>query len=171
MSPEAPQQNAEPESKLVKPDVTAGIPHRRFTSVSLSDMPEVKPPTPIENREVEKLTQERLAELWRRLVDNCKDDEALHSLLADKEVELKNNNLFFIYVPNLYLDSQLSKHQRRILDFLRGETGNEALNYKAVVRVEHVERKAYLPRDKFDEMAAKNPSMYTLRQMFTDIDF
>ncbi|MBP5548699.1 MAG: hypothetical protein J6X58_07415 [Bacteroidales bacterium] len=125
----------------------------------------------LQDREVVQLTQERLEELWAQLVESCKDDEKLYELLADKKVVLKNNNLFNIQVPNLYLDTLLLNYQNRILGFLRQATCNESLQYKAVVVVEKVEARAYLPRDKFDEMAKRNPSMLTLRKLFPDIDF
>ena len=87
------------------------------------------------------------------------------------KVELKNNNLFTIQVPNLYFDSLFRNYQTEILGFLREKTSNEALNYKAVVVVEQVERKAYMPREKFEAMVKVNPSMLTLRKIFPDIDF
>ena len=125
----------------------------------------------LEKREVEQLTQERLEELWAQLVESCRDDQKLYQLLADKKVVLKNNNLFHIQVSNLYLDTTLHSYQDRILGFLRKETGNDSLMFKAVVVVEKVEAKAYLPRDKFDEMVKQNSSMLTLRKLFPDIDF
>ena len=117
------------------------------------------------------LTQERLEELWKELIERSRDDEKLYELLADKKVELKNNNLFTIQVPNLYFDSLFRNYQTEILGFLREKTSNEALNYKAVVMVEQVERKAYMPREKFEAMVKVNPSMLTLRKIFPDIDF
>ena len=51
------------------------------------------------------LTQERLEQLWKELVERSKGDEKLYELLADKKVELKNNNLFTIQVANLYFGS------------------------------------------------------------------
>ena len=120
---------------------------------------------------MEQLTQERLEELWNNLVESCKDDAKLHDLIADKKVVLKNNNLFHIQVPNLLLDNYLREFQTRILGFLRDATNNDSLQYKAVVVVENVAVKAYLPRDKFDEMAQRNPAMLSLRKLFPDIDF
>ncbi len=117
------------------------------------------------------LTQEKLEELWAKLIEECKDDEKLHDLIADKKVELKNNNLFHILVPNMLLDNSLREYQTRILGFLRDATNNESLQYKAAVVVENVAVKAYLPRDKFDEMAQRNPAMLSLRKLFPDIDF
>lgn len=117
------------------------------------------------------MTQERLEELWGKLVESCKDDAKLHDLLADKKVVLKNNNLFHIQVPNLLIDNYLREYQTRILGFLRDATNNESLQYKAVVVVEEVAVKAYLPRDKFEEMAQRNPAMLSLRKLFPDIDF
>ena len=149
----------------------AGLPVKRLTTISISAPVDVKPVKSLECREVEQLTQERLEELWGELVESVKDDEKLHELLADKKVVLKNNNLFHIQVPNLYLDTVLRNYQTRILSFLREATGNELLLYKAVVVVEHVATKAYLPRDKFDEMAQRNSAMLTLRKLFPDIDF
>ena len=109
--------------------------------------------------------------MWKELCEHSKDNEKLYELICDKKVELKNNNLFTIQVPNLYFDSLLKNYQTEILGYLREATNNEVLNYKAVVVVEHVERKAYMPREKFEEMVKVNPSMLTLRKLFPDIDF
>lgn len=117
------------------------------------------------------LTQERLEQLWKELVERSKGDEKLYELLADKKVELKNNNLFTIQVANLYFESVLRNYQSRILGFLREKTGNESLNYKVVVLVEHTEHKAYLPNEKFAELLKQNPAMLSLRKLFPDIDF
>lgn len=149
----------------------SGIPTRRLTSISINTSFETKPLTSLEKREVEQLTQERLEELWGQLVESTKDDEKLHDLIADKKVVLKSNNLFNIQVPNLLFENYLREYQTRILGYLREATNNDSLQYKAVVVVENVVVKAYLPRDKFDEMAQRNPAMLTLRKMFPDIDF
>jgi hypothetical protein len=45
------------------------------------------------------------------------------------------------------------------------------LQFKVVVAVEHVEHKAYLPREKFDELVKVNPALLSLRKLFPDIDF
>lgn len=139
--------------------------------MSLNLAPVVAPVNVLEKREVEQLTQQRLEELWAQLVESCKDDSRLHDLLADKKVVLKNNNLFHIQVPNLMIDNYLREYQTRILGFLREATNNDSLQYKSAVVVEHVAVKAYLPRDKFDEMARRNPAMLSLRKLFPDIDF
>ena len=147
------------------------MPHRSFTSISISVSQDIKPVVSLDNVEVEQLTQQRLEELWNRFVELSKDDSKLYELIADKHVVLVDNNNFDIQVPNLYLDSVLHGYQQRILDFFRGETHNEMLKYRAAVVVEQVEARAYLPRDKFEEMASRNPSMLTLRKLFPNIDF
>lgn len=149
----------------------SGIPNRSFSSISINPTEVIKPINSLEKREIEPLTQERLEELWGNLIDSCKDDDKMHELIADKKVVLKSNNLFQIQVPNLYFDTQLRNYQTRMLSFLREATGNEALKYEATVVVEQTKARAYLPREKFDEMAARNPSMLTLRKIFPDIDF
>ena len=156
-------------SEVAKP--MRGLPHGVLSSVSISGPIEMKPVRGLEVREVEELTQKRLEELWGELAESCKDEPKLYELLCDKRVELKNNNLFNVWVPNLYLDNVFRQYQDRILSFLREHTGNDALLYKVVVEVEKHETQAYMPREKFDEMAKRNPEMYKLRKLFPDIDF
>ena len=160
---------AAPEPAKVLPK--AGIPHRSFTNISISDIQPTVALKDLEHRTVEKLTQERLEELWNELVEKSKNDDKLYNLLADKKVELKNNNLFTIQVPNIYFDSLLKEYQTQILGFLREATGNESLQYKATVVTEYVEKKAYMPREKFDELLKINPAILSLRKLFPDIDF
>ena len=157
--------------QAVAPQVFAGIPQHRFTTISINAPTEVKAVKSLENRTVEQLTQERLEELWNELVTRNQDDEKFCNLLADKKVELKNNNLFNIQVSNYYFDSQFREYQGRILGFLREMTGNESLRFNVAIVSEHVEHKAYLPREKFDEMVKVNPAMLSLRKLFPDIDF
>lgn len=123
-------------------------------------------------KEPEQLTQTRLEELWGQLIDHLKDDPVVHELLADKRVELKNNNLFHIVVNNLYFDTLLKPHQMKILSFLRQQTNNEQLQYKLILD-ESVKQEtvAYQPREKFEEMSKRNPAMLELRKIFQNIDF
>lgn len=153
------------------PRPVAGIPNISLSGINISAQQNIKPIKPLENREIEQLTQERLEQLWQQLVEQSKDDQELFELINGKVVELKNNNLFHIQVPNLLLDGKLRKYQTCILGFLREQTGNDMLQYKAVVVVPTVAVKAYLPREKFEEMAQRNPAMYALRKIFPDIDF
>ena len=170
-----PEEKVETQSPAAKPEEghkpIAGIPRKMLSSLSISAPLEIKRINPLENREVEQLTQERLEELWKQLAENYKDDEKFHSLIADKQVELKNNNLFNIKVPNIYYDKLFHNYQEPILTFMHEATSNEALSYKVVVQVEQHEAKIYLPREKFDAMASRNSSMYSLRKLFPDIDF
>ena len=148
----------------------AGIPNSSF-SISISATPNIGDISTLEQREAETLTQERLEQLWAQLIEKYADDEKLHELIVDKKVELKNNNLFNIQVPNLYFDTLLQPYQMRILGFLREATHNDMLLYKVVVVYEKTTKKAYLPSEKFEEMASRNPSLLTLRKIFPDIDF
>lgn len=169
VAPSVQDSAAAPEPAKVLPK--AGIPHRSFTNISISDIQPTVALKDLEHRTVEKLTQERLEELWNELVEKSKNDDKLYNLLADKKVELKNNNLFSIQVPNIYFDSLLKEYQTQILGFLREATGNESLQYKATVVTEYVEKKAYMPREKFDELLKINPAILSLRKLFPDIDF
>ncbi len=142
-----------------------------LSSVSISAPHEIKPIRSLDSMEVEQLTQEKLETYWRQLLQENANDQKFQELLADKKVELHNNNLFYIKVPNIYFDTLLREFQERICSFFRKATNNEVLQYKVAVDVEQREVKAYMPREKFDEMAQRNPSMHTLRKLFPDIDF
>lgn len=142
-----------------------------LSSISITAVSEVKPVIPVEPKEVEQLTQERLEELWNEMVEKYSEDEKFHELVASRNVELKNNNLFFIKVPNNYFDNLFREFQERINDFFHQATGNYTLSYKTVIEVVQQKPVVYLPRDKFESMAAVNHSMYTLRKLFPDIDF
>jgi len=131
----------------------------------------VEPVRSLESVEVEQLTQEHLEAYWNQLLQEQADDEKFVALLADKKVELQNNNLFLIKVPNIYFDTLIREFQERINSFFRKATNNEALQYKVAVEVLQRESVAYMPREKFDAMAQRNPAMYSLRKLFPDIDF
>lgn len=141
------------------------------SSLSISSVPSSRRISALEHREVETLTQERLQQLWDMLIEKSSADEKFHDLLVGKEVELKNNNMFNIVAPSIYFDTLFRNYQDRILDFFRQETGNEAIQYKITVKVEQREAKAYMPREKFEEMSQRNPALFSLRKIFPDIDF
>ncbi len=142
-----------------------------LSSVSISAPHEIQPIRSLDSMEVEQLTQEKLEAYWNQLLQDNVQDEKFQELLADKKVTLHNNNLFYIKVPNIYFDTLLREYQDRICSFFRKVTNNEGLQYRVAVDVEQREVKAYMPREKFEEMAQRNPSMITLRKLFPDIDF
>lgn len=169
VAPTAPQQK--PPAPTVTQRAAGGIPHHLLSSISISAPHEIKPIKSLESREVEQLTQQILEQYWKQLAEQNADDQKFHDLIADKRVELKNNNLFFIKVPNIIFDRYFRDVQDRIYAFLREKTGNEALQFRVAVDVEQREAVAYMPREKFEEMAQRNPAMHSLRKLFPDIDF
>jgi len=121
--------------------------------------------------EAEQLTQQRLEELWNKLIDKHKGDETLYELIHDKKVKLVNNNLFNIIVSNMLLDSNLRRYQGAILSFMREQTGNENLKFDTEVQMVQMEAMTYLPDEKYKEMTAINPALQEFRKLFKDIDF
>lgn len=123
-------------------------------------------------REAERLTQERLEELWKKLIANSQEDAKLVELLNDKKLQVDSDNSFTVFVTNSYLTAYFAQYQKTILSFLRGETANDEIRYDVkVVEDENREVKLYLPNEKYEDMAKRNPSLVTLRRVFKDIDF
>lgn len=170
--PKCAEHGQQPRANSQEPTaIKGGIPRRSFSGVSIALAYDDSPVEDLSERTVEKLTQERLEELWKELAESCTDDEDMHSLIADKKVVATDENSFDIRVPNIYLDTKLRRFQDRILGFLRSKTGNDALKYKVSVETEKREAVAYMPKEKYEAMLQVNPAMMKLRKLFPDIDF
>ncbi|MCR4829472.1 MAG: hypothetical protein K5864_08425 [Bacteroidales bacterium] len=142
-----------------------------FTNISLNQKMEHSVALN-QKRKAENLTQERLEELWKKLIARSKDDDKLLELLNDKKLQVDSDNSFTIFVTNSYLTAYFAQYQKTILTFLRGELANDDIRYDVkVVEDENHELKLYLPNEKYEDMAKRNPSLVTLRRVFKDIDF
>lgn len=153
---------------VAPPPVKAGLPSS-FTGISING--HSHDVVPLVKRKAESLTQQRLEELWNMLIENSKEDEKLTELLADKKLEVVDDNHFRIWVNNLYFTSVFRQYQTLILRFLREQTANENLVFTVqLVPQDQQEWKPYTARDKYEFMVERNPSLTTLRELFPDID-
>ena len=158
--------NPHPERK-----VAAGLPSRRLTSVaSAVDIQSIKLDS-VALREPEKLTDQRLKEIWANLLEDAKAAEPkLYDLIADKVVTLEDGNHFNIEVPSLFFDTLLLDFRTYIHKFFRNATNNDSIQYRTIVKVEKKAAVVYDPKEKFDVMMNENPAMLSLRKLFPEIE-
>lgn len=126
----------------------------------------------VEKKEPIELNQEVLEKLWGDYAESVKaEDEKLYRVLKEQRLVFVDQNNFNILLANLYQKDELDPHRIRILTALRKESGHDFLQWNFVVERHAVEKVAYQPREKYEEMYKRNPNIAKLRALFQDIDF
>lgn len=113
------------------------------------------------------LTQERLNAVWKQMT------EALHleELLGKREVVVHDEKHFSIIATNSYFEVEFKPHQVEVLEYLRKELDNTAINCNIVVKAQVLESRAYNPREKYEAMLKRNPQLEGLHKLFPEIDY
>lgn len=149
------------------------LPTRRMTpTISELDEPESLTQQPTQQQPCVVLDDQTLPSLWAQAVQQLAIPEL--SRLFDDEtttLQLADSNTILITTHNVFLQSGLSPYRVKLLTLLRQQTGNERLQCDIKVLIEPVERKAYNPTEKYNEMVNDNPSLARFRQLFSQLDF
>jgi len=127
--------------------------------------------TIVEKREPIELNQEVLEKLWDDYAESEKDDEKLYKVMKGRKLMLQDQNNFNIQLDNLYQKDEIDPYKVRILNALRQVSGHEFLQWNVVVEKHAVEKVAYQPKEKYEQMYNRNPNIAKLRTLFQDIDF
>ncbi len=130
-------------------------------SAATAEQPEAPPPT-----------LEQLQGCWGEMVEAMRGElPKLAEQLKGRELRLEGDDMFVVVVSNSYLDAEIRPHLLRMLTYLRKRCGRPKLNCRVEVVYEEKEAVAYAPRDKYDAMALKNPTIEKLRELFPDVDY
>lgn len=117
-------------------------------------------------------TLEQLVVCWGEMVEAMRDElPKLAEQLKGRELRLEGDDMFVVVVNNSYLDAEIRPHLLRMLTYMRKRCGRPRLNCRVEVVYEEKEAVAYAPRDKYDAMALKNPTIEKLRELFPDVDY
>lgn len=104
---------------------------------------------------------------WNTLAEQLKAENriTLYTIMTANEPRL-NGNIIEVDVENMVQSDQLKEGKIDILNYLRVELKNFALDLTTHQLQQAVIRKAYTSQEKYQVMVEKNPSLETLRKTF-----
>ena len=145
---------------------------RRTMGVIVKTTPPTAAPIATEQPEAEPPTLEQLEGYWGEMLEAMKGElPKLAEQLTGRELRMEGEDMFVVVVNNSYLDAEIKPHLLRMLTYLRKRCGRPRLNCRVEVVYEEKEAVAYAPRDKYDAMALKNPTIEKLRELVPDVDY
>lgn len=120
---------------------------------------------PVNYNKANSFTREDLNAAWSDCVSQLKTEMPhLYNSLVQSQPVLKDDFTIEITLENKLLETDLLKKKGEILGFLRTRLDNHKLNLTAKVEGNSRESKPYTDKEKFEKMAAKNPSLRKLRE-------
>ena len=142
--------------------------------VAPKETPRPEPaPLPAAEAENTPFGNDELQTLWAEVIDHLRQSNPeAFKLLNGREVRLaEGDDLFTIVADSSLLDQELRPYKVSILKWMRTRSHRPQLNCQVIV--EHVEREKliYAPRDKYEAMLAKNPTLETFHVLFPEIDY
>jgi len=165
---------AEPK-KEVATETSNGIRRRSIMSLkSLSDKPlsSKKKKTSVNYDDLPKtpFDLEQFSKLWEQHIEklNQKNEKLLASLLNSVSYKIKGFRIE-LTLPNARMQQEIEKSKSKVLNFLREELQNYAIDFDYIVN-ETIEKKfAYTPQEKYEYLKEKNPMISLLRKVL-DLD-
>jgi DNA polymerase-3 subunit gamma/tau len=110
-------------------------------------------------------TQEDLNAAWNEYISSLKNGlPHLYNSLLHSLPELKNDFNIEITIENKLLEDEIFQKKTEMLGFLRQRLDNFKLDLTAKVAEKSKGSRPYTDKDKFDKMAAKNPSLLKLKE-------
>ncbi len=110
---------------------------------------------------------------WNKLAASCKE-ESLALFMAmtnDKPVLLKNNRVM-VYVDNAIQQDLIMEKMPELLGSLHMELKNYSIRIETTIKQAGARQKAYLPKEKLQELIKKNPDVKRLKdELGLDLDY
>ncbi len=121
----------------------------------------------VEGSEFREVTFNSFISKWNELAEKMKADSriTIYTIMTANPPRLKGN-IIEIDVENAVQSDQLKEGKIDMLNFLRVQLGNFALDIQTFEIEQTVVRKAYTSQEKYQAMAVKNPALETLRKTF-----
>lgn len=162
---------AAPAVKVVLPSEASTVGRKRLTPVIPTQIKVEVRQDEDAIKEIQPLTQEWLEELWKNYAEEHKENATLYNVMHDRRLEIRDQNNFDVFVPNLFLQTELEPFKVELLNHLRKVSGHQLLQLKLVVELGKKEQRAYSPQEKFEAMTKSNPKLIKLKRLFPEIDF
>lgn len=125
------------------------------------------------NRLATPFTGEELITHWKAFAAGLKIDfPHLATTLSSRDPLLRDEWVIDFDVDNRILEEELNQKRSDLLEYLRQMLGNHQITLHTRIQENPVERKPYTDKEKFEQMAAKNPALNKLKeQLDLDIEY
>ena len=174
--PPAQQPPAAPAAAPAQPPVVGRV--HRVGGISIKPAAPVRPADLAQlnaaegNPDQPPLDLDMLTPWWSTALQRLESEQPkLAATLANRKLKVDGDDHFVIVVNNSYVEAEIRTHLVKLLEMLRELSGRRMLN--CGIEIEYEEKKAviYSPRDKYDAMSAKNPSLGTFKVLFPEVDY
>lgn len=121
----------------------------------------------VDGSEYNEVKYDTFIEKWNILAERMKSESriTIYTIMTANPPRLKGNRIE-VDVENAIQSDQIKEGKIDILNYLRVELGNFALDLETVEVQQAVVRKAYTSQEKYQAMVIKNPTLETLRKTF-----
>lgn len=114
-----------------------------------------------------------IIDAWKKLCESFLEEglNNMHTLLQRQKVDNSGNEIV-IQLQHEVEDQEFNQHRTKVLARLREFTGNLSLTLSTKIEVVEMNVKLFSAKDKFEELAKKNPDLIRLKQeLDLDISF
>lgn len=149
--------------------------------LSIKEMQEQQRITKASNGEFEKdkpkkqFTYDDLIMTWKRFAFQCKEEgmDTLYAALSGRDPKVNLETFMITHeIDNTVQKTFLESNEARLMSFLRTELENFSVSLTIIEITGDDSKKLYSGKDKFEDMAKRNPHLQTLQKRFKlDIDF
>lgn len=120
-------------------------------------------------------TYDDLIMTWKRFAFQCKEEglDSLYAALSGRDPKVNLETFVITHeIDNSIQKTFLESNEPRLLSFIRSELKNFSVSLAIVEITSDDSKKLYSGKDKFEDMAKRNPHLQTLQKRFKlDIDF
>ena len=120
-------------------------------------------------------TQEELLKVWQQFIDMVTTEKRMQlaSTLSANDPIIKEDFAIEHSVTNKAQDEEFKKNKLELMAYLQKELKNTGITIETVIKeADPSTKKAYTSKEKFKQMAEKNPALEELRkQLDLDIDY
>lgn len=111
-------------------------------------------------------TEGRLLEAWNTFADSIREQSPLlYSALTDHKPSVTESGSISLQLEHKVLESEINRNKTELIGYLKNALSNDFISIEiSVLEQDHSETKRpYTDKEKFDQMAEKNPNLKTLR--------
>ncbi len=114
-----------------------------------------------------------LIRTWQKLSEKHKEKSlSLYMALTQHKPKLKPDNTVLLFVDNSIQQDLINENITDILAFLHERLNNHHIRIETEVKQQGTRQKAYLPKEKLEELIKKNPHVKTLKDdLGLDLDY
>ena len=118
-------------------------------------------------------TQDQLNAGWLAFSETLKIEKPhLYSLMNSRTPVAEADQAILVQIDNKILEEEFREIRGALLMHLRATLNNYRIQLRTEVMENHTELKPYTDKEKFEQMAARNPALNTLReQLDLDIEY